>query len=44
MHRAKLLAWIGVGWHGIEAAIAIAAGLAVDLDECDDGCCSPAAP
>jgi divalent metal cation (Fe/Co/Zn/Cd) transporter len=28
MRRAKLLAWIGVGWHGIEAAIAVGAGLA----------------
>ncbi len=26
--RAKALAWLGVGWHGIEAAIAIGAGLA----------------
>jgi divalent metal cation (Fe/Co/Zn/Cd) transporter len=26
--RAKLLAWLGVGWHGIEAAIAIGAGVA----------------
>lgn len=26
--RAKLLAWLGVGWHGIEAAIAVGAGLA----------------
>lgn len=25
--RAKLLAWLGIGWHGIEAAIAIGAGL-----------------
>ena len=25
--RAKLLAWLGVGWHGIEAAIAVGAGL-----------------
>jgi divalent metal cation (Fe/Co/Zn/Cd) transporter len=25
--RAKLLAWVGVGWHGIEAAIAIGAGI-----------------
>jgi divalent metal cation (Fe/Co/Zn/Cd) transporter len=25
--RAKLLAWVGVGWHGIEAAVAIGAGL-----------------
>jgi divalent metal cation (Fe/Co/Zn/Cd) transporter len=27
VRRAKLLAWLGVGWHGIEAAIAIGAGL-----------------
>src|SRR5215210_7180660 len=26
--RAKVLAWLGVGWHGIEAAVAIGAGLA----------------
>jgi divalent metal cation (Fe/Co/Zn/Cd) transporter len=26
--RAKLLAWLGVGWHGVEAAVAIAAGVA----------------
>jgi divalent metal cation (Fe/Co/Zn/Cd) transporter len=26
--RAKALAWLGVGWHGIEAAIAIGAGIA----------------
>jgi divalent metal cation (Fe/Co/Zn/Cd) transporter len=25
--RAKLLAWVGVGWHGIEASVAIGAGL-----------------
>ncbi len=25
--RAKLLAWIGVGWHGIEAVVAVGAGL-----------------
>jgi divalent metal cation (Fe/Co/Zn/Cd) transporter len=25
--RAKLLAWLGVGWHGIEAAIAVGAGI-----------------
>ena len=24
---AKILAWLGIGWHGIEAAIAIGAGL-----------------
>jgi divalent metal cation (Fe/Co/Zn/Cd) transporter len=28
MRRAKLLAWVGVGWHAIEAAIAVGAGLA----------------
>jgi divalent metal cation (Fe/Co/Zn/Cd) transporter len=28
MRRARLLAWIGVGWHGIEAAIAVGAGIA----------------
>jgi divalent metal cation (Fe/Co/Zn/Cd) transporter len=28
VRRAKLLAWLGVGWHGIEAAIAVGAGLA----------------
>lgn len=28
VRRAKLLAWLGVGWHGVEAAIAVAAGLA----------------
>ena len=27
MRRAKLLAWWGVGWHGIEAAVAIGAGV-----------------
>lgn len=26
VRRAKLLAWVGIGWHGIEAAIAVAAG------------------
>src|SRR5215216_3073046 len=26
--RARMLAWLGIGWHGIEAAIAIAAGVA----------------
>ena len=26
--RAKLLAWVGIGWHAIEAAIAIGAGIA----------------
>ena len=28
VRRARLLAWLGVGWHGIEAAVAIGAGLA----------------
>ena len=28
VRRAKLLAWAGVGWHGIEAAVAVGAGLA----------------
>ena len=28
VRRAKLLAWIGLGWHGVEATIAIAAGVA----------------
>jgi divalent metal cation (Fe/Co/Zn/Cd) transporter len=28
VRRAKLLAWLGLGWHGIEAAVAITAGLA----------------
>lgn len=27
VRRAKLLAWIGVGWHGVEATVAIGAGL-----------------
>jgi hypothetical protein len=27
IRRARLLAWFGIGWHGIEAAIAVAAGL-----------------
>ena len=27
VHRARLLAWLGIGWHGIEAAIAVGAGL-----------------
>jgi divalent metal cation (Fe/Co/Zn/Cd) transporter len=26
--RAKLLAWLGIGWHAVEAAIAVLAGLA----------------
>ncbi len=25
--RAKLLAWLGVGWHGVEAVIAVGAGI-----------------
>lgn len=28
VRRAKLLAWLGVGWHGIEAAVALGAGIA----------------
>ena len=28
VRRAKLLAWLGVGWHGIEATVAVGAGLA----------------
>jgi divalent metal cation (Fe/Co/Zn/Cd) transporter len=28
VRRAKLLAWVGVGWHAIEAAIAVGAGVA----------------
>lgn len=28
MHRARQLAWLGIGWHVIEAAISIGAGLA----------------
>jgi divalent metal cation (Fe/Co/Zn/Cd) transporter len=27
IRRAKLLAWLGVGWHGVEAVIAVGAGL-----------------
>jgi len=27
VRRAKLLAWIGIGWHGIEAVIAVGAGI-----------------
>ena len=27
MRRAKLLAWLGIGWHGIEAAVAVGAGI-----------------
>ncbi len=27
VRRAKQLAWLGVGWHGIEAAVAVGAGL-----------------
>jgi hypothetical protein len=28
VRRTKQLAWLGVGWHGVEAAIAVGAGLA----------------
>jgi divalent metal cation (Fe/Co/Zn/Cd) transporter len=28
VHRARVLAWLGLGWHAVEAAIALAAGLA----------------
>ncbi len=28
VRRARQLAWLGIGWHGIEAAVAIGAGLA----------------
>src|SRR3712207_2087070 len=28
VRRARLLAWLGVGWHGVEAAVAVGAGLA----------------
>jgi divalent metal cation (Fe/Co/Zn/Cd) transporter len=28
LRRARYLAWLGIGWHGIEAAIAFAAGIA----------------
>ena len=28
VRRAKLLAWLGLGWHGVEAAVAVGAGLA----------------
>ena len=28
MRRARFLAWLGIGWHGIEAGIALAAGVA----------------
>jgi len=28
VRRAQVLAWVGVGWHGVEAAIAVGAGLA----------------
>jgi divalent metal cation (Fe/Co/Zn/Cd) transporter len=27
VQQAKLLAWLGIGWHAIEAAVAVAAGL-----------------
>jgi hypothetical protein len=29
VRQARLLAWLGVGWHGIEAAVAIVAILLV---------------
>src|ERR671938_930044 len=28
VRRARLLAWLGLGWHGVEAAVAIGAGIA----------------
>lgn len=28
VRQAKLLAWLGIGWHGVEAAVAVGAGLA----------------
>ncbi len=28
VRRARQLAWLGIGWHGVEAAVAIGAGLA----------------
>jgi divalent metal cation (Fe/Co/Zn/Cd) transporter len=28
VRRARLLAWLGIGWHGVEATIAVGAGLA----------------
>jgi divalent metal cation (Fe/Co/Zn/Cd) transporter len=28
VRRAKVLAWLGVGWHGVEAAVAVGAGVA----------------
>jgi divalent metal cation (Fe/Co/Zn/Cd) transporter len=28
VRRAKILAWLGIGWHGVEAAVAVGAGLA----------------
>src|SRR5215212_9202209 len=27
VRRARQLAWLGIGWHGVEAAVAIGAGL-----------------
>jgi len=27
VRQAKLLAWVGIGWHGVEAAIAVGAGI-----------------
>jgi Cation efflux family len=32
VRRAKLLAWAGVGWHCVEAAVAVGAGLAAGSD------------
>ena len=28
VRRARLLAWLGIGWHGVEATVAVGAGLA----------------
>jgi divalent metal cation (Fe/Co/Zn/Cd) transporter len=28
VRRARVLAWVGIGWHGVEATVAIAAGVA----------------
>src|SRR4051812_1068320 len=28
VRKAKFLAWLGLGWHGVEAAVALAAGVA----------------
>ncbi|MCA1730289.1 MAG: cation transporter [Actinobacteria bacterium] len=30
VRQARMLAWLGVGWHGIEAAIAVGAGIVAD--------------